>query len=127
MSMKTLSIGTTDRKPKQNKKPKEKKKMKIVKLKINLSKIDKERLFKGAKGTYLDATAFLEDAEDQYGNHGMISQDVSKEERVAGNKGPILGNVKVVWEGESRPAPAATSAPATAPVSDDTDGDEIPF
>lgn len=101
--------------------------MKIVKLKINLSKIDKERLFKGAKGTYLDATAFLEDSEDQYGNHGMISQDVSKEERTSGVKGAILGNVKVVWEGESRPAPTAASAPVPANTPDPADGDEIPF
>lgn len=102
--------------------------MKIVHIKINLSKIEKDRLFKGAKGTYLDATCFLEDQEDQYGNHGMITQDVTKEERTSGVKGAILGNVKVVWEGESRPASAVTSAPASsAPASDDSDGDEIPF
>jgi len=71
--------------------------MKIgVSLKIDVSKIDKARLFKGQKGTYLDATAFIDlDRLDQYGNSGMITQDVSKEERQQGVKGIILGNSRV--------------------------------
>lgn len=68
----------------------------IVKLKIDVTKIDKTLLFKGAKGTYLDATLFLDDEKDQYDNNGMISQDVSREARDRGEKGPILGNGKIV-------------------------------
>ena len=76
-----------------------------VSLKIDVSKIEKERLFKGEKGTYLNCTAFIEiDAFDQYGNSGMITQDVSKEERDGGVKGPILGNSKVFYtEGVKKP------------------------
>ena len=67
-------------------------------LKINVSQIDKARLFAGQKGTYLDATIFVDLAElDQYGNSGMITQDVSKEEKQQGVKGNILGNGKVFW------------------------------
>ena len=67
-------------------------------LKIDVSKIDKARLFKGNKGTYLDATIFVELNElDQYGNSGMITQDVSKDEKKQGVKGNILGNGKVFW------------------------------
>lgn len=56
-----------------------------VSLKIDISKIDKNRLFSGKKGTYLDATVFIDiDQLDQYGNSGMITQDVSKEEKTAG-------------------------------------------
>ena len=67
-----------------------------VSLKIDVTKIDKARLFKGQKGTYLDATVFIDvDNPDQYGNNGMITQSVSKEEREAGTKGAILGNSKV--------------------------------
>jgi len=69
-----------------------------VRLKIDVTKIEKARLFKGQKGTYLDATCFIDiNEEDQYGNHGFIAQDVTKEEREAGTKGPILGNVKVFY------------------------------
>jgi hypothetical protein len=70
-----------------------------VSLKIDVTRIEKARLFKGAKGTYLDATVFIDpDNQDQYGHNGMITQDVTKEEREAGTKGPILGNCKVFWK-----------------------------
>ena len=69
-----------------------------VSLKLNVSEIDKARLFKGEKGVYLDATVFIDlDQLDQYGNSGMITQDVSKEEKQQGVKGNILGNCKVFW------------------------------
>lgn len=70
--------------------------MKIISLKIDVSKIDKSKLFKGEKGTYLDAVVFLNDEKDQYGNNGMITQSVSREEREKGGKGVILGNAKIV-------------------------------
>ena len=69
-----------------------------VSLKIDVTKIEKDRLFQGAKGTYLDATVFIDiDQLDQYGNSGMITQDVSKEEKQQQVKGAILGNCKVFW------------------------------
>lgn len=69
-----------------------------VSLKIDVSKIDKQRLFTGQKGTYLDATVFIDlDQLDQYGNSGMITQDVTKQEKDNGIKGNILGNCKVFW------------------------------
>jgi hypothetical protein len=70
--------------------------MKVISLKIDVSKIDKSKLFKGEKGTYLDAVVFLNDEKDQYGNNGMITQSVSKGEREKGGKGVILGNAKIV-------------------------------
>lgn len=76
----------------------------ILKLKIDVTKIDKSRLFTGSKGTYLDATVLIKDAPDQYGNDGMIVQDVTKEEREAGTRGEILGNAK--WMGTDRPGGA---------------------
>jgi hypothetical protein len=78
--------------------------MKIgISIKLDVTKIDKARLFKGEKGTYLDLTTFVELEEaDQYGNHGFIAQEQSKEERDSGaEKPPILGNCKVFWRGES--------------------------
>ena len=46
--------------------------------KINVKEIEKARLFQGAKGTYLDFTMFVDlDELDQYGNSGMITQDVT--------------------------------------------------
>jgi len=117
--------------------------MKIgLSVKIDVSKINKDRLFKGEKGTYLDLTTFI-DTENagQYGDHGFIAQSVSKEEREAGVKGEILGNVKVFFTDESdgqgyQTAPQAepqgqiqqtsTPNPNQAAVDAEFD-DEIPF
>lgn len=75
-----------------------------VKLSIDVSKIDKALLYKGAKGIYLSATVFVDlDQADQYGNHGMITQDETKENRDAGKNGAILGNCKVVWKDKAQP------------------------
>ena len=90
---------------------------KIVAIKIDVTKIDKERLYKGAKGTYLDAVVFLEDDPDQYGNNGMITQQVSKEERQNGIKGSILGNVKIVGQTDSIAQPTQSKG----------DTEDLPF
>lgn len=105
--------------------------MKIgINLKIDVSKIDKNRLFKGQKGTYLDATTFVDlDQLDEYGNNGFIAQQVSEDERKQGVKGEILGNSTVFWrgEGQARPQQAQPQqAPSQATPADDFD-DDIPF
>ena len=76
-----------------------------ISIKIDVSKIDKARLFKAAKGTYLDLTTFIDTEQvDQYENHGFISQSTSKEEREAQVRTPILGNCKVFFN-DSQQAP----------------------
>jgi hypothetical protein len=102
----------------------------IVRLKIDVTKIDKARLFKGQKGTYLDATVFLDDQDDQYGNNGMITQDVSQEERQSGTKGAILGNANIFrvlddnpnqHQSGGHPMPSGAGQPSTE------EQDEVPF
>ena len=67
----------------------------MQRLKIDVTKIDKSALYKGEKGTYLDITLLdNRDGTDQYGNDGMVVQDIGKQRREAGEKGPILGNWK---------------------------------
>ena len=71
-----------------------------VNLSIDVKAIDKARLVAHTNGkTYLNMTAFIDpENPGQYGDHGMITQDVSKQEKDQGVKGPILGNVKVFWK-----------------------------
>lgn len=108
-----------------------------IRLRLDVSKIDKALLFKGAKGVYLDATVFVNlDQADQYNNHGMITQDEKKENRDAGKNGPILGNCKVFWKegGSSQPSSqqnanhgkAAQPSPQAGSF-DDFPDDDIPF
>ena len=70
---------------------------------IDVTKIDKEKLVKGKKGTYLNITAFVDtDNKDQYDNNGMVTQSTTQEEREAGTRGVILGNTKVFYQGDSK-------------------------
>ena len=70
-----------------------------VSIKIDVTKIDKARLFQGQKGTYLDLTAFIDlDQQDQYENNGFISQSVSKDERAQNVQTTILGNTKIFFD-----------------------------
>jgi len=103
-----------------------------ISLKINVSLIQKARLFAGKKGQYLDCTAFIETDElDEYGNSGMITQDVSKEEKNGGVKGPILGNAKVFWkdydQNSKHTAKPAQSSNAPASSNFDNFDDDMPF
>jgi hypothetical protein len=72
------------------------------------------------------------DQADQYGNHGMITQDETKENREAGKNGAILGNCKVFWKDQQQQPSAKQHsnhgrqvAPQYAP--DPFDDSEIPF
>lgn len=101
-----------------------------VSLKIDVSKIDKARLFRGEKGVYLDATVFIDEGEaDQYGNNGMITQDVTKDERQQNVQGNILGNCKVFWRGDGQGEQSRNQShqgQSASPPVDDIDTD-VPF
>lgn len=74
-----------------------------ISIKLDVTKIDKARLFQGQKGTYLDLTTFIDtDQLDQYDNNGFISQSVSKEERDNNVQTPILGNCKVFYNDQQQ-------------------------
>ena len=101
-------------------------------VRIDVTKIDKERLYKGAKGTYLDLTTFVDTAvTDQYENNGFISQSQTKEEREAKVKTPILGNVKVFYTDTSSPVGSSEyeRSQKVAKVLEEADllDDDIPF
>lgn len=61
---------------------------KIYRGKIDVTKIPKDNLFKGEKGTYLDCSIVVSDEEDQFGNTVSLSTGKNKEERI------YLGNFK---------------------------------
>lgn len=103
--------------------------MNNISVKIDVKKISKQHLFQGSKGTYLDLLLIArKDGPDQYGNDFMAVQSVSKEEREAGVKGPILGNAKVMGSKPSIPRPAPKKRTAPVPVTQPQDADdEVPF
>lgn len=92
-----------------------------VNLKIDVSKLDKARFFKGKKGTYVDLTAFIDtEKTGEYGDNGTISQSTSKEERQGGLQMPICGNVRVFFKEEDEyTPPVSRESPQTGGVEDD--------
>jgi hypothetical protein len=75
----------------------------MIKIKIDVTKIDKERLYKGEKGTYLNAV-MIETPENDYGDY-VIIEEISKEEREQGDKGNILGNGKLFVKKQETKSP----------------------
>ena len=74
----------------------------MISLKIDVTKITKDKLFKGEKGTYLNAV-LIETPNSEYSDY-MIVEDTTKEERDNDVKGTILGNAKNI----ERKAPELT-------------------
>lgn len=100
-----------------------------VNFKVDVTKLDKSRFFKGQKGTYVDLTCFIDpENPGEHGDHGFITQQQTKAERDNKQQMPILGNVKVFWQEEQQQAPpqAPQQAPPQQPPQDNFD-DSIPF
>jgi hypothetical protein len=91
----------------------------MISAKIDVTKLDKSSFFKGAKGTYCDIT--LIDKPSEYGD-GFIVQDLGKERRLAGERGPIIGN----WKETGQAKPQQT-APVSSPAYDEDHDGTIPF
>ena len=90
----------------------------MITLSIDVTKIDKSRLFVGKKGTYLDCV-LIETPNSEYGDY-MVVESVTKEEREQGKKGTILGNGKIVGQ---------TTRETDTPVSETTvsETNDLPF
>ena len=96
-----------------------------IAIKLDVSKLDKERFFKGKKGTYCDLTAFIDtENASEYGDNGTVAQSTSKDERQNGVKLPICGNVKVFYKDEQESHTPPVSQPGPGPEGDDMD---VPF
>ena len=91
-----------------------------LRLKLDVTKLDKTAFFKGKSGTYVDLVLWANDEPDQYGNTHSVKQDMGKERR--GEKTPYVGNAKPF--GNSVKVMPTQSNP---PVVEDDEGDCIPF
>lgn len=90
--------------------------------KINVTRIDKSALFPGKNGKYLDLVLWEnKDGPDKFGNDGFITQDLGKERRARGEKGPIIGNWRRIGKKLQQ------QAPATAQDAPPVDEDDVPF
>jgi len=113
-----------------------------INVKIDVTKLDKSRFFVGKKGTYANLTLFIDtENPSEYGDHGTIRQQTSKEERQSGVKLPIIGNAKIFTrddQSSSSPNRQQSAEPQSEPSFDKFDiesyghisavpDDDIPF
>ncbi len=94
----------------------------MIRVKLDVTKVDKSKLFIGKNGAkYLDVI-LIETPNNQYGDDYMAVQEASKEERLAGKRGAILGNAKILKKPtEQSPTPPPIEQPPAQP------DDEVPF
>lgn len=114
----------------------------IIKVKVDVTKLDKDRFFKGKKGTYCDLV-LIPTPSSQFGTWGVV-QELKKEQRDAGEKSEFVGNADYSQkrDGEDFNSPPAQNfsgsqasqsqrpmAKSLTPYSDNMVGaeDEIPF
>lgn len=83
----------------------------IITADLDLTLIDKERIKhttrkNGNPAKFYKIVIFLNDNDevDQYGQSGKIVESINKEETEAGQKGTILGNLKIVKKSMHMPA-----------------------
>ena len=89
--------------------------------------VDPNNIFRGEKGLYCSLTLMENrDGVDQYGNNGFATVDLGVDRRMAGERGPVLGNWKTL-EVRSPNQNNATPPPLAA-MDDSLDADDdIPF
>ena len=97
-----------------------------ISLKIKTGAIDKARLYVGKTGEHYLDVMLIETPNSKYHDDYVVVQAVSKEERLQGVKGNILGNAKIVGQ-KPAPAAAANPAPATEAPRAQTEPDDVPF
>lgn len=96
----------------------------LISASIDVTKISKDKLVKGEKGTYLNITIAINDEVDQYGNQAGIYESQSKEERESKAKKNYLGNGKIAWSSEGGSTAKSAPAPAPAPTVEE---ENLPF
>jgi hypothetical protein len=128
----------------------------MIRLKLNLRKLTDFRTFTGKDGIEYAAfpikanaiymtekTASMDvtlmdnrDGPDQYGNDGFATLDLGKERRLAGERGPILGNWKDLDLGGSGNQRQGRDVPASEAMKkrnnqarepDEEEVDDVPF
>lgn len=119
----------------------------LHKLKLDLLKVTGARKFTAKDGSeyvaipatslYMGKGAYLDldmrenrDGEDQYGNTHFIAISPTKEQRMAKEKTPIIGNAKTLTFGDAPQQPQRQQSVSTQkPASDafDDEVDDLPF
>lgn len=88
-----------------------------ISMSINLDMIEKNHIIQGQKGRYINVR-LVNTPSSPYGHDYFVAQDIPKELREQGLRGPILGNGKAWGVGEGTKA-QKEDRPETIGSSDD--------
>ena len=69
----------------------------IVNFSLDLSKLPKEKMIKGKKGTYINLSLSVNDDTNPYGKNASVTIAQSQEEREAKQDKVYVGSGQVVW------------------------------
>ncbi len=100
----------------------------IISGNINLSKINKDKIYEGKKGKYYPVTVVINNEVGEYGDSGYVMTEQSKEEREMKADKQYLGNVKVVWtDGQNVDSATNAAAPPAFQPKAETNEPDLPF
>ena len=100
----------------------------IISGNINLSKINKDKIYEGKKGKYYPVTVVINNEVGEYGDSGYVMTEQSKEEREMKADKQYLGNAKVVWtNGMNVEAAPRMDQPKAMPKAEPAQEPDLPF
>lgn len=98
---------------------------KLLAVKIDVTKIDKSKLYRGKKGTYLNLDVWLNDEPDKYGRDGSVSMTQTRDERDANEPKVYLGDAKKLYGW--RDDPSRSHGHDDDYGNDEVGDDDVPF
>lgn len=98
----------------------------ICSVKLDLSKIDKSKIYKGKNGSYYEFTISINDKTSQYGENISASESQTKEERDSKADRKFIGGGKVIWVSEDGISVAEKTGETQKPQPHKVD-DILPF
>jgi hypothetical protein len=100
----------------------------IVNFSLDLTKLPKEKMIQGKKGTYINLSLSLNDQTNQFGSNASVVVTQSKEEREAKQDRVYVGNGKVIWTDGTITTADKENAPALTSAAQQPDReDDLPF
>ena len=100
-------------------------------VKIDVKKLLKEHFFQATSGALYADLVLIPSKDSKFGDSHFIVQQLNKEARDAGQRGPIVGNAKILGGGNRAPAQSDRAPSAPAPSGGGAGGynpdAEVPF
>jgi len=102
--------------------------MNVITVKLDVTKVDKDRLFVGKNGAkYLDLVLMPNKGDSKYGDTHFVIQSCSKADREAGVKMPIIGNATEKIRAKPDFPPEATQSPSQRNPEPQGIDEDVPF